>query len=587
MEDSIDSSSLYWVHREKYDDSATTANMRPDSLLWASQELHLFIITDAGKPIYSRYGTVQTLSPILCTCVIILEHMKTLNESLNHFTAGNHTFVFLPKKPFIFIAVSKSSLPATFLFKQLNFLYTLFLSVFSAKFISKIAETHSCDFRQYAEGTKSAWDGVVNNMSQDPAFIFAPSIPVTFMSPELRQKLIHSKTFDRIPSCKLVMLMHRNRVLAIGPCNCDALSLRLIVDLMWTPAFQNEESWTVLFARNSSEQMHHLYFKNHEKSDYRIVMLCSDNKGFGAYHNFAVSMFKDLEENYFEEMAKPLVGVPDVFYFWTLNSITYGQVYVTDPCEKVFGFSGDVKDEFQFKKSKDENKNDENDNQIIATENNDETKSNENNNDTENNDTADDKKAEPEKIDDKNDAEKENVDKIESKNDETDKIDDKNDEAVKIDDKNDEAVKIDDKNDDNNNDNDNEKQMTNKDEDNYINSVFSSSNNNNENIFNRQSEVHDGRSESYEKMQDLYRQLAKCYEMVQTNAVDGEYMFRGDKDVIVVYKSKDMEIYAVAKSDELTDQMVTEKLNELKTFVNNNINKLIITEKKFHVDKFG
>ena len=180
-----DFSSLYWIHREQPEDSINTANMKPDSSLWASQELHLFIITDAGKPIYSRYGTVQILSPILCTCVIILEHMKSLNESLNHFTAGNHTFVFLPKKPFIFIAVSKSSLPATFLFKQLNFLYSLFLSLFSEKFISKIAETHSCDFRQYAEGTRSAWDGVVNNMSQDPAFIFAPSIPVAYMRPDL------------------------------------------------------------------------------------------------------------------------------------------------------------------------------------------------------------------------------------------------------------------------------------------------------------------------------------------------------------------------------------------------------------------
>lgn len=603
MEESINPSYLYWVHREKPDDSTSIANMKPDSMLWASQELHLFIITDAGKPIYSRYGTVQTLSPILCTCVIILEHMKTLNESLNHFTAGNHTFVFLPKKPFIFIAVSKSSLPATFLFKQLNFLYSLFLSLFSEKFIRTIAETHSCDFRQYAEGTRSAWDGVVNNMSQDPAFIFAPSIPVTFMQPELRQKLIHSTPFDRLPSCKLVMLMHRNRVLAIGPCNCDALSLRLIVDLMWTPAFQNEESWAVFFVRNSSEQMHHLYFKNHESSDYRIVMLCSDNKGFSAYHNFAVSMFKDLEKNYFEEMSKPLVGAPDVFYFWTVNSITYGQVYVTDPSEKVFGFSSEIDEKFQFTSSNEEIKEqssteetkptnlpenetkNEPQTQPQPTENNENEnqKQNENSNGNENAPESESEK----RSDDKSDSIKSNDESFKEirLNEITNKSNDDNDDDA--DDNNDTKNKPPDDSKNESNTNSNEFNG----EDNYINKVFNSSNSN-ENVESllsndNNNNNNDNRSESYEKMQNLYRQLAKCYEMVQTNGVDGEYMFRGDKDVIVVYKSKDMEIYAVAKSDELKDQKVTEKLNELKTFVNNNINKLIMTERKFHVDKFG
>lgn len=536
-----DFSSLYWIHREKPEDSINTANMKPDSSLWASQELHLFIITDAGKPIYSRYGTVQILSPILCTCVIILEHMKSLNESLNHFTAGNHTFVFLPKKPFIFIAVSKSSLPATFLFKQLNFLYSLFLSLFSEKFISKIAETHSCDFRQYAEGTRSAWDGVVNNMSQDPAFIFAPSIPVAYMRPDLRQQLIHSSSFERLPSCKLAMLMHRNRVLAIGHNNCDTLSLRLIVDLMWTPAFQNEESWTIFFARNSNEQMHHLYFKNHEKSDYRIVMLCSDNQGFDAYHRFAVSMLKDLEENYFEEMSKPLTGAPEVFYFWTLNSITHGQVYMTDPCEKVFG--------------SDSNNNEKNNN-------------NEDNEIKEDHiDTVDIDKGEINEDNfhnDENDNHTNNNNNTETEN---------NTESI---------TDISHANNENNNDNNDTNQNSNNSNTNII---------NNDNIDNSKSNntnnKQDGRSNSFEKMQDLYRQLAKCYEMVQTNGIDGEYMFRGDKDVIVVFKNKEMEIYAVAKSEDLTDQMVTEKLNELKNFVNANFTKLIITERRFHVDKFG
>ena len=419
---------LYWIPRERLEDSSKIAEMRPDSPEWTSQELHLFIVTDAGKPVYSRYGTVQMLSPILCTCVAILGHMETLGEELNHFRAGNHTFVFLPKKPFVFIAVSKSSLPVSYLFKQLNFLYSLFLSLFSEKVINQISQRPSCDFRQIAEGTKPAWDGVVNNMSEDPAFIFAPSIPVSNMIPELRQKI--TKYFEKIPSCRLSMLMRRNRIIAIGNHSCDSLSLRLIVDLVWTPPFLNGESFTPFFVR----ELHHLYINKHRNSDYCLVMLCKDETAFAQYHGAALKFFKELEESYLNKLSTQLVGAPEIFYCWAVHSITYGQIYITDPKPEVF--------------------------------------------------------------------------------------DDPNPKVAR------------------------------------------------------------------QKMQELCRQLAKSCEMVDTNAVDGEYMFRDEKEVIVAYRNKEMELYAVAKTEDLPDSLITEKLNELRVFVNSHLNEIIITETKFHVEKF-
>lgn len=436
---------LYWIPRERQEESVKPADMRPDSEEWTSQDLHLFVVTDVGKPVYFRYGTAKTISPILCTCVVILEHMKSMDENLNHFRAGDHIFVFLPKRPFIFIAVSRNSLPVSYLYKQLNFLYCLFLSLFSAKFINTISENPSCDFRQYAEGTKSAWDGVVNNMSEDPAFIFSPAIPVGHLKSELRQQFLHSLNQEKLPSCKLIMLMKKNRVLAVSHVNCDPLSLRLIVDLMWTPAFQNEESWAVFFTRGSTDGMHHLYFKSNSKTDIKLVMLSGSSQGFDLYHQFAVNIFKDFNQNYLEEISKPLVYSPTVFYCWALYSITYGQVYITDPDPHYF-CSIDVD-------------------------------------------------ASP-------------------------------------------------------------------------------------------ADLKEMQKSAKEKMQQFYIQLAKSCEMVETNDVDGEYMFRGDNEVIIAYKSKEMEIYAIAKSELLSDAQITEQFGQLKQFISSHFNELTITDTKFHLDKF-
>ena len=423
---------LYWLSRQRMEEQKDSSEMSPDSQNWAQQELHLFIVTDAGKPVYSRYGTVQKLSPILCTCVAILGHMESLHEELNHFRAGSHTFVFLPKSPFVFIAVSKSSLPVSYLFKQLNFLYNLFLSLFSENLINQLSARPACDFRQIAEGTRPAWDGVVNNMSEDPAFIFAPSIPVSHMDPKKRQEIISH--FDKLPSCKLSMLMHRNRVLAVGKCNCDSLSLRLIVDLMWTPAFQTGESWTPFFARDSTDGMHHLYINKHKNSDFALVMLCSDSQGLVAYHSAALQVFSVLEKGLITELEKPLVWEPNIFYCWALHSIPHGQVYLTDP----------ISDHFKSDK--------------------------------------------PE--------------------------------------------------------------------------------------------------ESFERMQELCKQLAKSCDMVETNNVEGEYMFKGDKEIIVVYKSNDREIYAVAEAGKLEEKDISANLSKLKAFIQAHMNELIITDMKFPVTKF-
>jgi len=424
--------SPYWISRSRMEDSSQAGEMRPDTEEWTNQELHLFIVTDAGKPVYSRYGTVQKLSPILCTCVAILGHMDSLREELNHFRAGSHTFVFLPKKPFVFIAVSKSSLPVSYLIKQLVFLYNLFLSLFSENLINQLSARPSCDFRQIAEGTRPAWDGVVNNMSEDPAFIFAPSIPVSRMHPDDREKV--NSFINKLPSCKLAMLMHRNRVLTVGTFSCDPLSLRLIVDLMWTPAFQNGESWTPFFARDSTDGMHHLYINKNPNSELTLVMLCSDSQKLVDYHSAADRFFKEFNRGEIIKKQEPFKWDPSIFYCWAVHSHTHGQIFITDPLQEEFG-----------------------------------------------------KKDEPSTV---------------------------------------------------------------------------------------------------KNMQELCKQLAKSCDMVETNGVDGEYMFKGEKEIIVVLKAPTMSIYAVAKKENLKDEDISPKLQELKEYILSRFNELIITENRFPVSQF-
>ena len=427
MESDQEETGLYWISRARMRMEGASEILEMPQDEWTDQELHLFIVTDAGKPVYSRYGTVQRLSPILCTCVAILGHMESLNEQLDHFRAGSHTFVFLPMKPFVFIAVSKSSLPVSYLLNQLIFLYSLFLSLFSRPLIDQLSRRPSCDFRQLAEGTRPAWDGVINNMSEDPAFVFAPAIPVAHMKPALRQSI--TKLFEELPKCKLSMLLHRNRVLAVGTSTRDAMSMRIIVELMWTPGFQNGETWTPFFPCVCPDICHHIYIK--KSGAYCLIALYPEAENHAACPAAARTIFGELERC-MDKLKQPMEKAPSVFYCWAVQSIPLGQVYITDPDETVF--------------------------------------------------------------------------------------DDPNPKVAA------------------------------------------------------------------QKMQELCRQLAKSCDMVETNGVDGEYMFRGEKEVVVALKNKDMKLYAVANSADLPDSEISGKLQELKNYIQKNYNEIFLPDNKFHVE---
>lgn len=428
LEEEREPSTVYWVDHSCAEEDTT--DLSPDSEQWKEKELHLFIVTDAGKPVYSRYGSVQRLTPILCTCVAIIGHMDALQEELNHFKAGSNTFVFLPHSPFIFIAVSKSSLPVSYLFKQLNFLYYLFLSLFSENLINQLSMRPQSDFRQIAEGTKPAWDGVVNIMSDDPAFIFAPGVPTGYLPTEERQQV--SRRLNSLQNCILSMLMYRNRVLAIGHNQCDPLSLRLIIDLAYTPAFQDtkgSDSWTPFFLRDSTDGMHHLYISQHRSNEPFIVALSSDTQGLPPLHADSNQILQALS-SIAPSLNKSVGWTPAEFKFWVLNIPSHGQVFVTNPPSELPG-GQDV------------------------------------------------------------------------------------------------------------------------------------------NAW----------------MKDIRQELAKSYDMVYENGSEGEFLFRGEANVVVVNKTSSMEFYAIASSKDLPNRSLSEKINELKNFVTSNIGDFIISDTKISVPK--
>jgi hypothetical protein len=88
---------------------------------WRTHHKHVFVLSQAGKPIYARYGDEQRMAPFMAAISAVISFVDDAKDVIRHFRAGNHDFVFL-LKGFTFLcvlrAIGRSTTPAhrTYLF---------------------------------------------------------------------------------------------------------------------------------------------------------------------------------------------------------------------------------------------------------------------------------------------------------------------------------------------------------------------------------------------------------------------------------------------------------------------------------------
>lgn len=99
------------------DDEVTTSNSvvavsqqddEENNKDWVGRKKHVFVLSFAGKPIYSRYGNEDKLAWLFGVIQTLVSFVQTSDDTIKSISAGDTIFVFLVKKPLILAAVSKT-----------------------------------------------------------------------------------------------------------------------------------------------------------------------------------------------------------------------------------------------------------------------------------------------------------------------------------------------------------------------------------------------------------------------------------------------------------------------------------------------
>ncbi|KAL6064796.1 Vacuolar fusion protein MON1 A [Balamuthia mandrillaris] len=107
---------------------------------WPKYSKHIFIMSSAGKPVYSRYGDEQKLCSFMPVLSAISSFVVDAGDTIKTIIAGQHKIVFLFKGPLYLVAVSKTPEPAWELERQLEYIHSQIISSLTSG-VNKIYKT--------------------------------------------------------------------------------------------------------------------------------------------------------------------------------------------------------------------------------------------------------------------------------------------------------------------------------------------------------------------------------------------------------------------------------------------------------------
>jgi len=216
--------------------------------VWKGHKKHVFILSEAGKPIYTRYGNEENLVTMMGLMQAIISFVQDNKDSIKCVSAGNHKFVFLVRGPLILVVVSSSKDSQTQLNVQLTYVYHQVLSVLTFTQLTRIFEhRRNYDLRKLLSGTERFIDNLLNLMSHDPSYLLTavrclplPSnirdhISQALQSPKSKELLFAILVVDN-----QLVTMVRPKKISLHPSD-----LYLIFNLVsGSTSFHTAESWT-------------------------------------------------------------------------------------------------------------------------------------------------------------------------------------------------------------------------------------------------------------------------------------------------------------------------------------------------------
>lgn len=219
---------------------------------WRQHRKHVFVLSEAGKPIYSRYGSEEALSSTMGVMMALVSFVQSGDNIIRSVYSEEHTVVFLQKGPLVLVCVSSSRQSEQQLRGELLYVYYQIISMLTQASISRIFEhKKNYDLRRLLAGSEKILDGLLNLVDSDPSFLLA-AVHCLPLASSLRDSLSQILQKAITPNLVFSILIAKNQLLTIvqeknviEDSRLEPADVHLLLNLIGaSSAFQAGEIWT-------------------------------------------------------------------------------------------------------------------------------------------------------------------------------------------------------------------------------------------------------------------------------------------------------------------------------------------------------
>lgn len=296
-------------------------NMEGESIIddmdtFLSQKKQYFILSKAGKPIYSMHGTDELISGYMGIIQTIISYFdddsKDLPKHLKSFKAGKALFVITVEDPLILIAIDKLSQSEGQLRAQLNVLYAQILSTLTKSQISKVFQSRSnFDLRQLLGGTEKFLNALTREMNEGSPSILLGALECLRLRKKIREKINNVLIDCRTSNLLYGMVVADSRLVSVIRPRRHSLhppDLYLVFSMLFnTNVFKDnsEEHWVPICLPNFNSTGF-LYAYIHFFAQSTALVLISPDKN--AFFELQEAKMNILQQMHDQQLVDPIVN---------------------------------------------------------------------------------------------------------------------------------------------------------------------------------------------------------------------------------------------------------------------------------------
>lgn len=256
---------------------------------WRSKRKHVFVLSEAGKPIYSRYGSVEALSTTMGVMTALVSFVQSAGDAIRAIYAEDHKLVFLQQGPLLLVAVSRTPQSVAQLRGELLAVHAQIVSTLTRASVARIfARKQNYDLRRLLAGSERTLDRLLDSVERDPGALLLGAVRCVPLARPLRDALGSLLRRCTAPGLALSVLAVGGQLVTaaqernvLAECRLDPADLQLLLNWVGAPAFAAGEAWApVCLPRFNPDGFFYAYVARLDATPVCLLLLSTDPEAF-------------------------------------------------------------------------------------------------------------------------------------------------------------------------------------------------------------------------------------------------------------------------------------------------------------------